>query len=82
VIVLPVFKAWTEVFPSCAPLLEQAEANLAYYAAEVQQRRSNTGEIGNGMRKTSSSTIQSMRSSMSATGNLIGKRFNMKLSNS
>lgn len=31
VMVLPLFKAWVEVFPACAPLLIQVEANLDHY---------------------------------------------------
>eukprot|EP00873_Tetraselmis_striata_P042902 jgi/Tetstr1/463166/TSEL_008100.t1 len=34
VIVLPLLKAWVSVFPSSAPLLEQAHENLARYNAE------------------------------------------------
>uniref|UniRef100_A0A7S1X2V9 PDEase domain-containing protein n=1 Tax=Tetraselmis chuii TaxID=63592 RepID=A0A7S1X2V9_9CHLO len=35
VIVLPLLRAWTEVFPSSSPLLEQAEANLSFYSTQV-----------------------------------------------
>eukprot|EP00873_Tetraselmis_striata_P040930 jgi/Tetstr1/461194/TSEL_006331.t1 len=39
VIVLPTIKAWTDVFPGCLPLLEQAEANLRYYTAQAEQNK-------------------------------------------
>jgi len=63
VIVLPLFKAWTDMFPTSAPLLQQVEANLQEYERKMgvrhsvtavdspQNSRSGSGSGGSPLRK-------------------------------
>uniref|UniRef100_A0A7S1X5D6 PDEase domain-containing protein n=1 Tax=Tetraselmis chuii TaxID=63592 RepID=A0A7S1X5D6_9CHLO len=39
VMIIPLFRAWVEVFPACLPLLQQAEANLEHYTEAARRSK-------------------------------------------